>query len=414
MESIHTLFWNAWSIGLLLLISMYFHLKTNFVVFNRFGNVFKHFVTISHTQLQIMSTSLGAVMGIGNIVGVATAIISGGPGAIFWMVISSVIVSSLKYVEIYFACLFRKRDYHGYYGGTQVYIAEGLGNRALSYVYMILLVVSALTMGNMIVSNTLASIIHEVMHVPTFICGFILMIGFALLISKGQKGVMMVSSYLVPYMIVFYLLVCVGIIGFNFSLFLEAVSLIITEAFSLSGAMGGGIGVAVKFGVSRGIFSNEAGMGSCTMVHAQSENEPQDEAMLGVFEVFLDSVVMCFLSGIVLVMSGVPTSLENAMLFLFEGFSVFLGDFGIPFVVVSLVFFGVTSILGWYVFGGECVLYVCKKKGVMFVYGIVFLLFVLIGSFSELLFVFSLSDCLNALMIGINLYACLYLVRLLK
>ena len=225
---------------------------------------------------------------------------------------------------------------------------------------------------------------------------------------------MVVSSYLVPYRICLYLMVCIGIICFNLSLFIESISLIFREAFSFTSIRGSGLGMALKYGVARGIFSNEAGMGSCTMVHAKSTDSAQDEAMLGVFEVFLDSVVMCFLSGVVLVMSGVPTTLDNAMLFLFEGFSVFLGRLGVPFMVVSLVFFGVTSVLGWFVFGSECVLYVCRRRGCSFVYGMLFLFFILIGSFSELFVVFSLSDCLNALMIGINLYACVCLVRFLK
>lgn len=414
MQLVHSLLWNIWTIGGLILISIYFHFKTEFCVFKRFIGIFKSFLTMDISQFQIIATSLGAVMGIGNIVGVATALISGGPGAIFWMVLSSIVISSLKYVEIFFACLFKKRNAVGYYGGAPVYIKEGIGNSFLSYGYMVLLIISALTMGNMIVSNTLASMIHEVMHIPTFICGIVLVILFGVLISKGRSGVMIVSSHLVPYMIGFYLMVCVGIVCFNLSLFMDSVSLIVKEAFSITSISGGGFGAALKYGVARGIFSNEAGMGSCTMVHAKSDNSAQDEAMLGVFEVFLDSVVMCFFSGVVLVMSGVPTTLDNAMLFLFEGFSVFLGRFGVPFMVVSLVFFGVTSILGWYVFGGECVLFVCRKKWGGFVYGILFLLFVLLGSFSELFVVFSLSDCLNALMIGINLYACVCLVNFLK
>lgn len=415
MSCLHTLFWNPYSIGGLLILSLYFHYKTKFRVFRCFGKTIQSLVSkesLSTSQIQIMATSLGAVMGIGNIVGVATALISGGPGAIFWMAISSIVISSLKYVEIFLACRFRKHGRNGYHGGTHVYIVEGLGRRGVSTLYVLLLVVSALTMGNMIVSNTLASMLHETVGLPMNWCGAILMIVFGLIISRGQRGVMVVSSYLVPYMIMLYLVVCCGIIIFNFSVFIESMKVIIHEAFVLQSMVGGGLGVALKFGVARGIFSNEAGMGSCTMVHAKSDTTPHDEAMLGVFEVFLDSIVMCSLSGVVLVMSGVPTSLSNALLFLLEGFGVFLGELGTPFVVVSLVFFGVTSIMGWYVFGMECIGEL--RNGFKGGYTILFLFFIFMGSFSELFFIFSISDCLNALMIGINVYACVCLVNYLK
>lgn len=420
MSVLHTFFWNSYTIGLLLIIAFLFHVKTRFIVFRKLGHALiqlrKTVFTNQKTtnQIQILSTSLGAVMGIGNIVGVATALLSGGAGSIFWMVVSSFVISSLKYVEIYLAMLLRKRDDSGYFGGSHVYMEQGLGSKKMAYLYLVLLLIVALTMGNVIVSNTLVSLIHEIYGIPVMICGIGLTFLIAVGLFKGYKGAMLLNSYLVPYMIILYIAICIGIIMFNPSLFVDSLKVIVRDAFAMQSVLGGGMGTAMKYGVARGIFSNEAGMGSCTMVHARSTNSAHDEAMLGVIEVILDSVVMCFLSGIVLVMSGIPYSLQNAILFLFAGFDKFLGGWGIPFVFLSLFFFGISSVLGWYVFGSECVAYLKKGKLAQILYSLLFLLFIFLGSGSNLLYIFELSDVLNALVIIVNVFACILLSSLVK
>lgn len=420
MELLHSLVWNPITILSLLLISFYFHHQTHYVVFRSFFSSLlklkKTLVNTStdYTQLKIMMTSLGAVMGIGNIIGVATAILSGGAGSIFWMVLSSIIISSLKYVEIYLAQTFQRKHHSDYYGGTHIYIEDGLHNKVLAWIYVILLLIVALTMGNLVVSNTLVSLISELYQLPTWIGGIGITVLLGAAIMRGQKSVMLLNSYLVPYMILLYVGVCLGIIVCNVPLFVEALEIMGREAFQLSSLLGGSMGLAVKYGITRGIFSNEAGMGSCTMVHAKSTSSAHEEGMVGVIEVFLDSVVMCFLSGVVLVMSGVPSSLQNAPLFLFAGFSHFLGVWGIPFVCLSLLFFGISSVLGWYVFGSECVRYLGKGKVIQFGYSLFFLIFLYMGSRGSLLTIFKLSDVLNGILIAINVYACIVLSKNLR
>ncbi|MBR3693746.1 MAG: alanine:cation symporter family protein, partial [Erysipelotrichales bacterium] len=363
------------------------------------------------TQLQIFTTSLGAVMGIGNIVGVATAILSGGPGSIFWMVISSLLITSLKYIEIYLGMVFRRRDGSG---GTYVYMKEGIGSSWLSVLYLLCLLVACLTMGNLIVSSTLSEVFVQLYNIPVSLFGIGFTMIICVMVMRGQKGAMVLNSYLVPYMLVIYLVVCIGILVMYPGILWNTLVLIGKSAFDIRAVLGGGIGSAIKYGVTRGLFSNEAGMGSSTMIHARSHHTPHKEAMLGVVEVIIDSVVMCCLSGIVLVMSGIPVSLQNATLFLFEAFTVFLGPFAIPFITLSLLLFGTSSIIGWYVFGCECLRYVSRNQCTQVLFTIVFLGCIFLGSIGNVLELFLVSDILNGVLVILNMYACMKLIRFVR
>ena len=234
------------------------------------------------------------------------------------------------------------------------------------------------------------------------------------MVARGAKGAMVLNSYLVPYMLVVYLIVCVWILVFYPKMLWDGLILIYKSAFDTRALLGGGMGSAIKYGVTRGLFSNEAGMGSSTMIHARSNNTPHNEGMLGVIEVIIDSVVMCYISGVILVMSGIPVSLQNATLYLFEGFKVFLGPFAIPFVTLSLMLFGLSSIMGWYVFGCECLRYISKGKVLQVLFTGIFLVFIFIGSVGNVLELFLLSDILNAVLVILNMYACMKLLPLVR
>lgn len=413
MEWVHRIVWSPVSLVILLMLSLYCHWYTR-------GNIFKSIPRSIYalkdefknsTQLQIFTTSLGAVMGIGNIVGVATAILSGGPGSIFWMVISSLLITSLKYVEIYLGMVFRKSNGSG---GTFIYMKEGVGSTLLSTVYLICLLIASLTMGNLIVSSTLSEVFVQLCDIPVILFGICFTVVVGIMVARGAKGAMVLNSYLVPYMLVVYLIVCVWILVFYPKMLWDGLILIYKSAFDTRALLGGGMGSAIKYGVTRGLFSNEAGMGSSTMIHARSNNTPHNEGMLGVIEVIIDSVVMCYISGVILVMSGIPVSLQNATLYLFEGFKVFLGPFAIPFVTLSLMLFGLSSIMGWYVFGCECLRYISKGKVLQVLFTGIFLVFIFIGSVGNVLELFLLSDILNAVLVILNMYACMKLLPLVR
>lgn len=356
------------------------------------------------SNFQIVMTNLGAVMGIGNMVGVASAIIAGGPGALFWMWLSAIFVSTLKYGEILLAMKYRRKDSSNQYvGGPMHYIRYGFGSKWLAVIYAILLCVSSFGIGNMVASNAMADALTFSTEIPQWLWGVVIMLVMGGVCAGGLRRVVKTSEILVPILMVLYVGACVVVMTIEADRFVGVVRDIIDQAFGLRPLAAASMGMAMKYGMSRGIFSHEAGMGSATLTHVQSEtNHIVQQAMWGFIEVFLDTMVMCSLSGFIILMSSMPLTIINPVMLLSTVFESYFGQAGEWFVMLSIVLFGFASMVGWYFYGMKGVVYLSEKAIARAVYSGLFLVSLLAGSMWDGTMLWLLSDNFNGMVLWIN------------
>lgn len=373
------------------------------------------------TPFQAVTTALSGTIGTGNIVGVATAITLGGAGAIFWMWISTFFGMATKYSEIVLAIKYRKRDKDNrFVGGPMYYLQEATNKKILSVMFCILCLLSSFGIGNMVQANAISGAIQSVSSInfKPIIIVIAILIGFVII--GGIKRIAKVTEAFIPAMALFYLAGCFVIIGMNISSIKDVFIEIFESAFQFKSAVGGVggfiIAKSMKVGFARGVFTNEAGLGSAPIAHAAADvKSPAQQGLLGIFEVFFDTIVMCTLTGVVIVVSGLhkSTNLDGAALTL-GAFQKYLGDFAAIFIAVSTVFFAVASIIGWSYYGQTCVQYLFKKKSAVLVYKLIYILAIYIGSITTLQFVWSISDVFNGLMMIPNLIGVVLLSDVVK
>lgn len=364
---------------------------------------------ISH--FQSLMTALAATIGTGNIAGVATAVVIGGPGAVFWMWISALIGMATKYAEAILAVKYRIKDSNGQMaGGPMYYIEKGLGWKWLAVLFAVFAAIASFGIGNTVQSNSVADVLQENWAVPVWLTGLILMFFTAFVILGGIKSIGRVVGFIVPFMALFYVTAGLIILILNLELIPGAVWLILSDAFTGQAAAGGAVGVAIQYGVARGVFSNEAGLGSAPIAAAAAKTDyPGRQALVSMTQVFIDTIVICSITGVTLVMGGMYLDGADGAALTSATFEFFLGPIGATIVAVGLVFFAYSTILGWSYYGERSVYYLFKTSKAIMTYRLLYVVAVFIGAVLQLDTVWALADIMNGLMAVPNLIGLLLL-----
>ncbi|MGE0051338.1 MAG: alanine/glycine:cation symporter family protein, partial [Arcobacter sp.] len=351
------------------------------------------------------------------IVGVATAITFGGPGAIFWMWITGLLGMAPVYSEAILAVKYREEGINGYKGGAMYYISKGLDMPKLGMAFAVFTIIASFGTGNMTQANAVSSVLLDQAHVPTWITGLVLVVLTGAVILGGIKSMGKFTSYFSPVMVLLYICTALFIIFTNFDRVPDAFGLIFGHAFSPFAAAGGFAGAAVaaaiRMGVSRGLFSNEAGLGSSAIVAAAAQtSNPVKQALVSMLQTLIDTLIICTMTATIILMAPVWLEGGSAGLLTLKSFEFFLGDTGIIIVFITTVFFAYSTLLGWSYFGEKGFEYAFGEKSVK-IYRVMFLVFVMVGSVTELKMVWNFSDLANGLMAIPNLIALLLLSKVI-
>ena len=429
----------AWGPVMLLLLvgtGIYLSIRTGFLQATRFGYVMRNTLGTLFTgkksdngsnlsPFQAVSTALAGTVGTGNIAGVTGAIFVGGPGAVFWMWVSAFFGMCTKYAEIALAMKYRVRDDKGvYHGGPMYYIENGLGKnwKWLAVVFCVLGGLASFGIGNIAQSTEIAGALESLFGMNKLVSGILLAALVGVVLIGGVKRIGQVTSYLVPFMSIFYILAGILVIVLRITQIPAVLWLIIKSAFSFKAVGGGVLGYAIllamRQGFARGVFSNEAGLGSAPIAHAASSaKEPGDQAIWGVFEVFFDTIVICTITALAVLLSGVIDAPGGLAAFgskgvaAAEAFNAILpGTLGGIVIQISLLFFALSTILSWGYYGSSCWGYLTKdNKIVRLVFQILFMLMCVIGALGSGTLMWDIADTLNGLMAIPNLIALLLL-----
>lgn len=429
--------WGPYMLIFFLLVGAMFTIRTGFFQITQFKNwidvtflnVFRDRKVLktddkhSISQFQSLCTALAATIGTGNIAGVATAIALGGPGAVFWMWLSAFLGMMTNYAENTLGIKYRYRNERGdWVGGAMIYIERGLHCKWLAVIFSVFCFLASFGIGNMTQANSIASGLSDSFGVPTYITAVVVMFFVALVIVGGIKRIALVTEKIVPFMAVFYILGGLVVILMHADKVPGAFAMIFTEAFNFKAAGGGvlgyGIATAMKRGISRGVFSNEAGLGSSVMVHSASDvEEPVIQGMWGVFEVFADTIVVCTITCLTILTSGVY-NMEGYLTAIAEGgenavvsgttltanaFATVI-PYGDRFVAIAIMMFAFSTILGWSYYGERAVEYLFGIQGIL-PYKIVFVIVIFFGCTGSLSLVWDIADTLNGFMSVPNLIA---------
>lgn len=368
------------------------------------------------TPFQALMTSLSATIGTGNIAGVATAVFLGGPGALFWMWMTALVGMATKYAEAVCAVKYRERDEAGnHVGGPMYYIKNGLPRHWywLAPCFAAFGAVAGFGIGNTVQANGVADVMHTSFGIPEIVTGLVLMVLTGAVILGGITRIGAVAGKLVPLMAISYILAGLLILFLNIGQLGHAFGLVFTHAFTPVAAEGGFAGAAVmaaiRFGVARGVFSNEAGLGSAPIAHAAAETKgPVNQGLVAMLGTFIDTIIVCSITGLAIVASGAWTSGESGAALTSLAFESTLPGIGGYLVAIGLSIFAFTTILGWSYYGEKCVEFFLGVKSLV-PFRIIWCLAVPIGAAAQLDFIWLLADTLNALMAIPNLIALLLL-----
>ena len=374
------------------------------------------------SQFGALTTALSSTIGTGNIIGVGTAIACGGPGSVLWMWLTGIFGIATKYAETLIAVKYRVKSEDGtMIGGAMYALDRGLKARWAGIIFAVLAAVCAFGIGCMVQANAVAANFTTNFGVAPWIIAIVLSVLVGLVIIGGIQSITRVSEKLVPFMAVFYVIGCVIILVMNVDVLGEAVVTIVTSAFTTKAATGGFIGstvaMACRYGFARGLFSNESGMGSAPLVAsaAQTRN-PKRQALVSMTGTFWDTVIICLMTGLVLVSCiikhpSIDALSGNGSALTSMAFSTIPG-FGLPILIVGLITFAFSTILGWYYYGERCAVYLLGEKVIM-VYKILWVIGVFVGSLVELNLIWNIADLLNGLMAIPNIFAVLFLSKVI-
>ena len=365
------------------------------------------------THFQALMTALSATVGTGNIAGVATAIAVGGPGALFWMWVTGLVGMATKYAEAVLAVKYRVVDEKGEMcGGPMYYISQGLKMPWLGTVFAVFASVAAFGIGNMVQSNSVADAVEATYSIPHMYSGIILMVCTAAVILGGIKSIGKVTGVLVPIMILFYVAGAMYIIIANIAEVPAALAFIVKQAFNPTAAVGGFAGasimLAIRMGVARGVFSNESGLGSAPIAAAAAQTKsPITQALVSMTQTFIDTIIVCTMTGLVLILSGLWSNGHTGAELTTMAFAAEMPG-GAHVVTIGIILFAYSTILGWSYYGEKSIEYLFGVKAVL-PYRIVFVIFVGLGAVAKLSLVWNISDTLNGLMAIPNLIGLLFL-----
>jgi AGCS family alanine or glycine:cation symporter len=368
------------------------------------------------TPFNALMTSLSATIGTGNIAGVGTAIAIGGPGALFWMWMTALVGMATKYAEAVLAVRYREVDENNnHVGGPMYYIRNGLGEKWvwLATLFAIFGALAGFGIGNTVQANSVADALQSKFDVPFWVTGVVMAVMVGLVLIGGIRWIAQVAGKLVPFMAIAYLLAGLVVLGMNVGAIPAAFSTIVQEAFTPTAGIGGFAGatvmVAIQMGVARGIFSNEAGLGSAPIAHAAAETDsPVRQGTVAMLGTFIDTIIICTITGLVIVVSGAWTSGETGAALSAKAFGDVLPGTGAYIVSLGLALFAFTTILGWSVYGERCVEYLFGVNAIV-PFRLLWVAAVPVGALIKLDFVWLVADTLNAMMAIPNLVALLLL-----
>lgn len=375
------------------------------------------------SSFQALATAIAAQVGTGNIGGVAGAIVSGGPGAVFWMWVTAILGMSTISVEAVLAQIYREKRNGQLVGGPAFYLSKGFKEKGmegigkiLASIFAVLIVIALGFVGNMVQSNSISTALASAFGISPLIVGIAIALVAAFIFIGGMRRIANFAEIVVPVMALIYIIGSIVVLVRFRDMIIPVFTAIISAAFTGKAMLGGAIGVSIKtairYGVARGLFSNEAGMGSTPNSHAVAKvQHPAVQGAVAIIGVFIDTIIVCTATSLVILVTGADKSgFEGAMITM-EGFRIAFGNIGAQFLAVALVFFAFTTVVGWYYFGETNVKYLFKSKTVLRVYQIIVLGFIVAGSVQKVDFVWELTDMFNGLMVIPNIIGLFFLLK---
>lgn len=423
-EQINDFVWGKYMISFLLFCGLWLMIRTGFLPFRKvkliyhktLGSLFqKKKKGKGTTSFQAVATALAGTLGVGSVVGVATALTVGGPGALFWMWISALLGMMIKYGEVVLAIYYREKQSDGtYIGGPMTTLANGCHMKVLGVIFALLCIFASFGIGNLAPANTIATTIQAYLPIKGEYIGIVLIFIVAYVIIGNGQRIMRFNEIIIPLVSILYIVACVYLLFLHGNQVIPMLKQVVQDAFTFQASVGGVggfvISKAIHYGIARGVFSNEAGMGSSPISHASVHDvHPIEQGFWGIFEVFFDTIVVCTLTGMVILISGLLDRGLDGVTLSVACFEQGFGTIGGILFAISIVSFAIPSILGWYYYARECILYLFTWKGMLVLYKIVFLAFLLIGSLMELSYVWEIADTLNGLMMIPNLISLVFL-----
>lgn len=369
------------------------------------------------TSFQAVATALAGTLGVGSIVGVATAITAGGPGALFWMCVSALFGMMTKYGEVVLALHYRQRMEDGsYIGGAMSVLEKGCHLRLLGVLFALFCIFASFGIGNLTPAQTITDTIRTYVPISPLWIGILLVFIIGGIIKGKAQRIMRCNELLVPLVSLLYIGACIYLLCCQAHRLPQVLCQIIEDAFHASSAAGGisgyAISRAVHYGISRGVFSNEAGMGSSPLSHAAVVNvHPVEQGLWGIFEVFFDTLVVCLLSGLMILSSPIYAQGGEGVSLLVAVFADGFGTWGGVLLAISILLFALPSILGWYYYATVCIRYLFTSAWVLRLYRFFFLLLLVTGGFLQLRVVWDIADTLNGLMAVPNLISLVLLYK---
>ena len=442
LNRVNQIIWGNWLLFVLLGIGLLYTVLSGFVQIRHFPYIIRKTLlepwktkrhassdSNSISSFQALCTAVASCVGSGNIVGVSTAVLAGGLGAIFWMWVAAFVGMATKYGEIILGLLYRVKNEDGTYsGGPMYYIKNGLGSRwqFLAVLYSLFGVLTVFGTGNATQVNTIVTAIdsallaygsslNSILPTVNLVVGVVVAMMVAMVLLGGVKRIGSVTEKLVPFMALFYVVLALGVVVINYRRFPAVLASIVGGAFDPQAFTGGVIGsifLSMQKGVSRGIFSNEAGLGTGSIAHACADtSKPVKQGMFGIFEVFADTIVICTLTAMVILCSGVPVGYGSAAgaELTISGFTATYGGWSSIFTAVALCSFAFSTIIGWGLYGSRCIEFLFHTDKVVGPFLVVYSFVSILGATVDLGLLWSIADTFNGLMSIPNLMALLLL-----
>lgn len=417
IDATNNLLWTYIMIAALIACALYFTLRSRFVQFRMIGEMIRQLVNSNERQLsegkrhispfQAFAVSLASRVGTGNLAGVASAIAVGGPGAVFWMWVIALLGSANAFIESTLAQLYKRHTSDSYIGGPAYYILHGLKCRWMAVLFSVLTILTFGFAFNTVQSNTLCEALENAFGIDHMYMGIAITIATLVIVFGGIQRIAQVSSVIVPIMALGYILLALTVIVLNIGQLPEVMKLIFTNAFGMEQVVGGGMGAAVMQGIKRGLFSNEAGMGSAPNVAATATtSHPVKQGLIQSLGVFTDTLIICSCTAFIILMSGVPLNGElDGIRLTQEALTAQIGSSGSVFVAIAIFFFAFSSIIGNYYYGEANIKFISSSKQFLNAYRLLVGVMVMGGAMMSLQMVWSLADLTMGLMTLCNITA---------
>ncbi len=426
LNAVNGFVWGPVTLILLAFAGIYLTIGLRFIQFRKLKHAFSELLRGREkdedsgdiTPFNSLMTALSGTVGTGNIAGVATAVFFGGPGALVYMWLIGLIGMATKFSECMLGAEYREKTPEGHYaGGPMYYMKNGIGGpigKTLGGFFAVVLLIAGFGIGNGVQANSIASTMEGTLGIPAFVTGIILAAVVGLVIIGGIKRIGDVAGKVVPFMIVLYVATGLFVILVNITELDNALKIIFSSAFSGHAAAGGFAGatmkMAIQLGFSRGVFSNESGLGSAAIAHAAAQTKsPVRQGHIAMLGTFIDTIIVCTITGIAIVITGAYTSGETGAALTSAAFATTYGGLGSHIVNITLLFFVFTTILAWYFYCERALNYFGASKMMITAYRMIWLIVVVIGATAELNFVWTFADTANAFMFYPNIIALIWL-----